>query len=116
MSLSLVIASFQTGTYTVTRRASDTYTAGIRTVGASSTFTIDASLQPVTGRDLRALPEGRRAEDFRVLWTKSAELRLEPNPDTIAIGSETFEIYRVFGYSILEPTFYRVLIARQGTA
>lgn len=116
MSLGLVIAAFNTGTYTVTRTGADSYTDGVRTVGSTSTFSIDASIQPMSGRDLKAaLAEGRRAEDVRTVWTKTAALVADPNPDKIAIGTETWEVFRVFGFSILDPTFYRVGIAKQGT-
>ena len=114
MSLGLVIATFQTGTYIVTRTGTDSHTLGVRTVGAPSTFSIDASLQPVTGANLKLVPQGRRSEDFRMLWTKTAALILTPNPDTIAIGSDTYEVFKTFGFSILEPTFYRAMIAKQG--
>lgn len=112
MSLSLVIASFSTGTYTVTRTAADSYAAGIRTPGATSTFSIDASVQPVSGNDLRAVPEGRRVDDFRTLWTRTA-LILTPNPDQVSIGGEVFEVFRAPAFGILEPTFYRVMVTRR---
>lgn len=110
MSLALVIASFKTGTYSVSRPGADSYTDGIRTAGSPTVFTADMSIQPLSGRDLRALPEGRRAEDARVLWT-STELR---KGDVITIGSELFEVYNVKTHDVLQAGFYRANAALQG--
>lgn len=113
MSLTGVIQRFKTGTYTITRRTSDTYTNGLRTPGTSSTFTLDASVQPVTGSDLKILPEARRTEDVRVFWT-TTQLQTLPNPDVITIASENYEVFQVFTHSLLSRVpFYRIFCARQ---
>lgn len=112
MSLLGVITCFQTGTYTITRTAADTYTDGLRTAGATSTFTIDASIQPVTGRKLLALPEARRTQDIRVLWTATA-LAVA---DKITIAGELYEVFEVVTHGVLSTTpFYCVYCARQVT-
>lgn len=113
MSLHGVISRFKTGTYAIVRTAADTYTNGLRTAGTTSTFTVDASIQPVTGRELFALPEARRTQDVRVFWT-SVILIATPNPDKITIGDETFEIFQIYTHAVLSNTpFYRVYCARQ---
>lgn len=63
-----LVASFTTGTYTVTRRVAATYTAGIATPGATSTFTIVAAVVPASGRDLLRLPEGRRSTETKTIY------------------------------------------------
>lgn len=110
MSLHLVIASLQTGTYVVSRPGADTYAAGIRTPGTPSTFNVDASVQPLTARLLRAMPEGRRAEDTRILWTRTVELLVG---DRITIGGEAYEVFRVDAHGVLGSPFYRAWAARQ---
>lgn len=72
MSLVDAISSFSTGTYTVTRRAAGTYVDGVLVLGSSSTFTIDACVQPATGRQIRVLPEGQRSDETIAIWTTTA--------------------------------------------
>jgi hypothetical protein len=99
MSVISVIDAFPTsdgngaGSYTVTRRAAPTTVAGRTVLGSTSTFNITASVQPHDGRNLRALPEGRHAEDIRIIYTAGA-VRVG---DTVAISAEAFEIYKVDG-------------------
>jgi hypothetical protein len=109
VSLALVIASLKTGTYAVSRPGADTYAAGIRTAGAPTAFNADMSIQPISGRDLRAMPEGIRAEDARAVWS-STELRVG---DVITISGEPYAVHRVQTHAVLEPPFYRAWIARQ---
>lgn len=100
MSLRGVISALATGTYTVTRRAAPSYgTDGRLTLGATSTLSITASVQPVTGRATIAVPEGYRGEEQKVIYT-TTELRgysdapAAPMPDTIALNSETWTVVR----------------------
>jgi len=59
-------------------------------------FTIKASLQPMTGEDLEALPEGKRAEAGYWIFT-STKLKTvqtdgsDQNPDIVVIFEEEFE-------------------------
>jgi len=106
---------FKTGTYTVTRTAAGTRTLGRYTAGAASTFSIEASVQPVTGRDLQAMPEGQRAEETKVVYT-TTELRTRTpagEPDTIAIDSETWAVTKVERWDAFGDTHYRAYVARQ---
>jgi hypothetical protein len=88
MSLASVITSFLTGSYTVTRRAAGTYDAnGVYVPAAPSTFSIDASIQPLTGRQLMLLPEAFHGEESWAVYTLT-ELRTESasgDPDAIEI-------------------------------
>ena len=125
MGLADVIARFGTGTYQVTRPAIGTWVDGhYVNEGAPSTFPIDASVQPMSGRDLRDLPEGMHAEDVRRLWTRT-ELRTastqigasssnaSSEPDVVSIDGEDYRVVRVEHFAILDD-FYRVLVARLG--
>lgn len=116
MSLLDVIGRFRTATsYTVTRAGAGTYTAGRYVAASPSTFTITASVQPVTGRELLALPEGQRAEDLRVLYTATALRTRDANgaADSIAIGGENYTVIRVETWSGVTAGHYRVTVARQ---
>lgn len=95
-----VIASLDTGSYVVTRRAAATYdTHGRAQPGGTSTITIDASVQPASGRDLLRLPEGRRSIETRVVFTPTALLvgaqGAANEADLIAIDGKTWEVQQV---------------------
>lgn len=115
MSLLSVITRFATGTYTVTRTAAGGNTAGRYTAGATSTFSIVASVQPVTGRYLRVLAEGQRADEARLIFT-STELRTRTptnEPDLLAVDGETWEVFRVNRWQHLGETHYVVMASRK---
>lgn len=95
MSLIGVIASFKTGTYTVFRRAANTIVNGRAVLGAESSFTLDASVQPLRGDDLKVLPEGSHTNKTRVIYSAS-ELQTRRDgyePDKIIINGEPYEVF-----------------------
>lgn len=106
-----VISRFQTGTYTVTRTTAAAPVAGRYVAGSSSTISVDASIQPVSGRDLKILPEARHGEDVRVVYTLTALKTVSPgyDADSIAIGGEAYEVFKVEAW----PNHYRVFVSRQ---
>lgn len=64
------------GPLTVERAAPDTYDVHGRLVaGGVTTSTVTAAVQPVTGEDLRRLPEGLRASAAVTVWA-AGELQL----------------------------------------
>lgn len=91
-----VIASLDTGTYAVTRRSAATYVLGRSQPGGTAPLTIDASVQPATGRDLLRLPEGRRTTETRVVYTPTPLLvggqGTANEADLIAIDGRTWEV------------------------
>jgi len=120
MSLLDVINRFATGTYTVTRRGAGTYdTAGVFVEASSSTFTITAVLQPLSGRTLDAQPSGQRGVDTRLLHTATL-LRTRDGdgaPDVVTIGSESWVVLECQPW--VHPTggsFYRVRVERGAAA
>lgn len=114
MSLQSLITKWGSS-YTVTRRVSGDYVNGVYTDGASSTFSITASIQPVAGDDLKTLPEGQHAEDTRILFTET-ELRVRKTgnePDQISVDGLNWEVINVEKWSA--PSFgthYKCLIAK----
>lgn len=65
-----LIKSLSTGTYTVTRRAASTYSAGgVVVPGAETTLSIIAAIYQSTGRDLQRLPEARRSIATMTIFT-----------------------------------------------
>jgi hypothetical protein len=117
MPLSDNIASFKTGDYTVTRTTASTRVMGRAVAGASSTFSIAASVRPL-GRMVKNAPEGATAADIRKVYTTTQLLTLCPThaADRISIGSESFTVYQVDGpFNAIGngSSFYRCFVARQ---
>lgn len=118
MSLNGVIGVFATNTYTVTRTATGTLSQGRYTDGATSTLTIEASVQPVSGRDLQALAEGEHSNEVKIVYTTTPLFTRTPtqSPDRIAIDGEAYEVFQVhkwqhFGIATNED-HYQVMVSR----
>jgi hypothetical protein len=114
MSLRGVIARFASGQYTVTRHAAESYVDGLLVAGSTSTFSITASVQPVTGRELQTLPEAQHGREVRVVFT-TAELRTRQAgnaPDTIEIDGETWAVERQEGWNAFGGYHSRAFITR----
>lgn len=116
MSLRGAIASLtQGGPYTVTRTTNGTLTKGKAGVGSSSTLLAAGSLQPVTGRNLMALPESWRGDEIRILYTLT-ELRTiseTHQPDRLTIDGESWLVVKVERFDAFADTHYRVYVARR---
>ena len=113
LDLSGVIRALKSGTYTVTRYAAGDYDEGVYEEGATSTFTIDASVQPAGGKDLERLPEGERLKDYLTVLTPT-ELRTRADaasPDRVSIDGATYEVVEVADW-FSEGNFYRALVHR----
>ena len=115
MNVAGLINSFLTGTYTLTRTTAGTYTAGRFVAGTATTSTIRACVQPLRGRDLLSLPEGRRGDDTRVVYTTTLLRVVTPSgaADKVTIDGEVFEVVHVAPWN--EPqsdTYCRALVAR----
>lgn len=97
MSLRSVIGVFATGNYQVTRRAAGTMLFGRYLPGSAITIDISASVQPVTGRQLRTLPEGQSASETRVIYTTTELKTRTPTtePDRIRINGEAWDVINV---------------------
>lgn len=109
-----VASAFSTGTYTVTRRAgAGTTTNGHYTLPSSSTFSIDASVQPVTGRALKDLPEGMRADDVKLVFTGTELHTVDKSghADEITIASEQYRVTKVEAFFVISD-HYRVTVER----
>lgn len=85
------------GTFTVQRRARGTNDGSGRVVaGALTTFTIDAGIQSLPGRQAEKLREVTNVADIRQVFT-TARVDVATDAyeaDRIVIGSKTFEVIR----------------------
>lgn len=114
MSLNGVIESFATGTYTLTRGTSGVYTDGRYVSAAPSTTTVEACVQPVSGRKLLPLLEGRRTDEVRVVFTQSELFPVTPSQraDQLTIDGEQWEVFNVERWQHWGETHYRSLVSR----
>lgn len=92
--LSGAVASMSANTATVTRLAADSFDSDGVAVAHStaSTFSIDCSFQPISGKEKILVPEGSRSSETVSIWTTS-ELRIN---DRVSVsGRGVFEVYDV---------------------
>jgi len=99
-------------TLSVTRKEAGSYsnTTGNYTAGASTIFSITASVQPASGKQLERIPENRRERDAKAIYTRT---KLKNN-DFITIDSNVYEVDNVRDYS-RHPflAHYEVLVTRK---
>lgn len=116
MSLADVIGDFATDTYTATRTTEAGYASTGRVVaGTKSTFSIVASVQPLSGRDIAKLPEGYVGTETKKLYTLTALVATDANnrPDSVAIDGEDWGVVNVEKWEAFGVTFYRALVSRK---
>jgi len=86
-------------------------------VGSPVTFLIMASQQPLTGRELEALPEGRRNSDSYSLFTDyplvTAEVSKVNNPDIVMINNEEFEVIKVESWQNDVINHYKATVVKR---
>lgn len=107
------ITRFATGTYSVARYGAPTWSDGIGTKAAPSTISIVASVQPVGGREIRALPEGRRGNEVRVIYTATLlQTETSGSADIVTIDGEPYEVFKVETWIAWGVTHYRAFASR----
>ena len=116
MSLLDSIADFATGTYTVTRSTLAGYSSdGYIQAPSTSTLSIVASIQPLSGRDLLILTDAERAEETRWLYTVTPLLTLAATnePDVVSVDGVAWVVKTIERWDDPDGTFYRCKIARR---
>jgi hypothetical protein len=110
-----IIDTASTGTYTVSRKAAPTYVKGrLQPTAVSTTFTITASVQPLTGQDMSLLPEGSRADNTKILFTTTRINTVgSAEPDVVSIESEDYEVFSVETWIGFGDTYYRTLVRKR---
>lgn len=111
-----VVESFSAD-YSVARSALATYDVhGDPVAGASSSFSIRACVQPVSGRDLQRVPEGWRTQELITLFTPT-ELRTKTGmnePDVVTVNGVAYQVQQVERWAEL-GNYWRVLAMKVGT-
>ena len=117
MTITRPITTFYTGTYTVTRTTATTAgTTGIVVAGTASTFTIDASIQPVMdGRALESLADLSRGAEVALVLTTTAIDPITPTqaPDVITVSGEAWTVIKAEHWNARGKTWTRAYIARK---
>jgi phosphoribosylaminoimidazole carboxylase (NCAIR synthetase) len=115
MSLPGVIDTFKTAaSYSITRTLAGSAVNGRYTAGAADALDIVASVQPVTGDDLKTLPEAQHTDSVIVIYTET-ELYTRTathEPDVITFEAETYELFKVEKWSHTGQIFYRAYAGR----
>lgn len=123
VSLIQSIFGFQTGVYTVTRRAVGTFVDGNYVENpVTTTFTIRAVIQPAreiarvtAGRDLLEREQNQHVDDVRIIHsnteicTRTAAL----DPDKITFEGGTWTVIRVEHWEMSGEEFWEGIISRE---
>lgn len=120
--MSSPLDTFTTGTYTVTRPGAVGHDAdtGYETVGASTTFTVLACIQPAEGRTLQKLDAGQRQRDPHDCWTETA-LRTSDEQgrvkhDVVTLDGLAYQVERVREWGGDSFPHYHSVLLRQDPA
>lgn len=110
--------------FTVKRRASGSYdqTTDIgffKTSGEDTEFTIMASLQPVTGSDIKLLPENRREEELTKIYTDTelfgAIKGSDGNCDIVIINGDEYEVVKTLPWQNNVISHHKVFLSKRTT-
>lgn len=115
------MSSFRTYILTVKRKAEGYYdTDGFyKLSGSDSQFTITASVQPITGAEMKLLPENRREEEMLKIYTDSSlrttEQLNEFNSDIVVINNIDYEVVKSFTWQNNVINHNKYILARRVT-
>lgn len=88
------LSHFKTGTYTRSRYTAGVYTDGVWVQGAATVTTVDASIQPLTGKDLEMLPEGWSTSTAMKVYTRG-DIAVD---DILTVDSESWRVITKMSY------------------
>jgi hypothetical protein len=105
------------GPVTITRPGAPTLDAGRVVEGRSTVVTTQASVQPVSGRELLRLPEGLRTRELVAVYSpvelRTANATSGALADQVAYGGATYEVQLVEDWSRLGG-YWRGIAAKRG--
>lgn len=94
-----MLGSFSVHTITGKRKSASTNVDGRFTPGSQTDISFKASIQPLNGKELESLPEGRREKDTYNIYTdfqlRTVDEEGNTNPDQVDIFGQSFEIIKV---------------------
>lgn len=94
-----MLGSFSVFTVSGKRKSAPSNSEGTFVPGVETDISFKASVQPITGKELMSLPEGRREKENYNLFTdfslRTVDEDGNTNPDTVTLFGKDFEIIRV---------------------
>tara|TARA_R110000787_G_scaffold129434_2_gene241261 strand:- start:788 stop:1153 length:366 start_codon:yes stop_codon:yes gene_type:complete len=108
-------------TFTVKRKGEGSYDVSgfFETTGSDTELEIKASVHPVTGSDMKLLPENRREEEVSKLYTTTELIGIVKgsglNPDLVIIDGYYHEVIRVLPWKNGVINHYKVFVAKRVT-
>lgn len=94
-----MVSSFRKYALTGTRYSAGSNAKGIITPGSTSPISFTSSVQPLNGKEMETLPEGRRQAETYRLYTDFAlntvDEKNKVKADRVVIFTKTFEIIKV---------------------
>ncbi len=85
-----------------TRRAAGTISGGFGQAGTPTTTTIQAHVQPLSPKEIRDLPPGQNAIDWRNFWSTTDDLVID---DVIAVNGISYRLKNAIFWE--EGEFYQ---------
>lgn len=101
----------------IRRKTGGNYVNGHWQEGPDSAFFINASVQPVKGKEMESLPEGRRNTQTIKLYTNTQLQTVnDENPDIVEIFGSSFEITTVEPWQSDVISHYKCMAVKSGKA
>lgn len=99
---------------TVISRGTGSYVDGTYVEAVGATITIQASVQPLTGKEVLSLPEGRREKDAFTLYTDTSLVSLQDtqNPDRVVISGKEYEVVKKESWQNNVINHYKYLVVK----
>jgi hypothetical protein len=123
VSLLDAIYNFETGVYTITRRATGTHVNGVYVPNPTTTnILIRAVIQPAVeiqrvtaGRDMREREQNQQVDDVQIIHTDTEIFTRTPtnDPDVITFDGDTWIIIRVEKWVFQSTTFWKGVMTRE---
>lgn len=97
------------------RYGAGTYTKGQYSPGAETELIIQASVQPLAGRELDLLPEGRKELESYKLYTtfelRTANQANQTQSDEITLFGKSFEVIKVENWQNAVLPHYKAIVS-----
>lgn len=115
MDLSGVVLGLASGSYSVARSLGGYDGDGRYYPGTISTFNIQASVQPLKGRDLLRLPEGLRTEELVTIYTPTQLFTQGANqdPDVVTVAGLQYQVQTVEQWGP-DGSYWKAIAAKLG--
>lgn len=108
--------SFRKSVQVLTESAGS-YVQGIFTPGTRSVITIQASVQPMSGKDMVTAPEGRRIDDMIKVYAdvelKQADTGTNQQPDLIVWRGYAYEVVSIDVRQMDVLPHYKIIAAKR---